>query len=615
MKLAFEQKVARAVVGYSLAIFLFVAICFFAVPGWFPTDVKLNLRNLTLIVATIFLYSMACLYLLIRVIRDRRRMIQNILLSDQDRNKVPVIYDEYQAADRYYRTLTDEVSTVEMEFSAKQRLLSELRERSRGLSEDCDEQNRLVEIEANGLNDFTNAFVSVMNTMDSLVWITDYEGVLQYANRNLLKLIPDAKVHTTTLYDILVADEEDIKLLRRRDFANVKWSLRAADGAFVEHTFSSTRYFEGNTINRLMFVADRNVAVDPSSTYIRINKNLNFINEISELIGREHNTQEYIHRILEKIGLFCQLSAVSIRLKDKTKSDELMYFASYRRRPDDIDESPYSIEASHLGFCFTRGEPVLLNSLTDMLFPDPRVEGILNKGNSLGLFPLKLQKETIGVLALIHDQAIDKDLLLLINSVTINLTIALEKILLIDELKSNYFKTVEAFFTAFEMKVNFLHGHSRRVARVALKMADHLYFDQDDKDNLYISALLHDVGKLSFEEQSLDSYFDSDVHGTLGRRMVEKVGFTRDVLEGVEFHHRDYIEGDRVQPLFAQFVRIANDFDNFFHIAPQQERAIKFLRGLSTQEYSPQLRGVLLDLVEHHFKDLMEIYEEVPDAL
>ena len=221
-------------------------------------------------------------------------------------------------------------------------------------------------------------------------------------------------------------------------------------------------------------------------------------------------------------------------------------------------------------------------------------------------------------MSILSDYDFDSESLILLDSISINVTIALEKILLYEQLKSNYFKTVEAFVTASEIKSDKYSGHSRRVAQICRIIAEKLYLNAKEVDEIYMAGLLHDVGKLAFSDNSLDYYFDIDNHGAIGKTMVERVGLTKDILEGIEFHHMNFdLKNSKdptinEQPYYAQIIRIANDFDLYMNYETTNIAKPSFvedMKDLIGTAYSPQFMRIIADILENESSLLLSIYQ------
>src|SRR5471030_1139844 len=70
------------------------------------------------------------------------------------------------------------------------------------------------------------------------------------------------------------------------------------------------------------------------------------------------------------------------------------------------------------------------------------------------------------------------------------------------KLKSN-FTTIKIFSSMLEMRANNASGHARLVANLARQIAIKLELDAKEVQDLFIAALLHDIGKIGFSDDML----------------------------------------------------------------------------------------------------------------
>lgn len=106
-------------------------------------------------------------------------------------------------------------------------------------------------------------------------------------------------------------------------------------------------------------------------------------------------------------------------------------------------------------------------------------------------------------------------------------------------------QTVEALTTAIEKRGAFTAGHERRVAALALAIADELGLDGDRREGLEHAALLHDIGELAVPPDILvrpGRLSGSELaiirtHPGHGHEILRDVDFPWPVAEIVRQHH------------------------------------------------------------------------------
>lgn len=136
--------------------------------------------------------------------------------------------------------------------------------------------------------------------------------------------------------------------------------------------------------------------------------------------------------------------------------------------------------------------------------------------------------------------------------------------------------TVESLIATVESKDTYTRGHSERVCKYSMSMAEELKLDSDTKRLLMVSSLLHDVGKIGIPDNILkkaslltsEEYEEMKLHPNLGVKIVSHLPNASRFISGVKHHHEkwdgtgypDGLVGEDI-PFFARIVAIADVFD------------------------------------------------------
>lgn len=136
--------------------------------------------------------------------------------------------------------------------------------------------------------------------------------------------------------------------------------------------------------------------------------------------------------------------------------------------------------------------------------------------------------------------------------------------------------TVRALTSAIDAKDRYTCGHSDRVARLSVRLAQQLGLPVRDIDTLYLGGLLHDIGKIGIDDHVLnkpgqltDDEFDHiKQHPEFGYQILQGVSQFQKILPIVLHHHeawngRGYPHGlaGEETPLMARIVAVADSFD------------------------------------------------------
>ena len=135
---------------------------------------------------------------------------------------------------------------------------------------------------------------------------------------------------------------------------------------------------------------------------------------------------------------------------------------------------------------------------------------------------------------------------------------------------------LDALVSSIDAKDPYTCGHSQRVARLAKRLAESMGLPSEQCDRIYLSGLLHDVGKIGVRESVLlkpgrltnEEYDKIKTHPETGARILRQVRQIQDVVPGVLHHHervdgRGYPHGlaGRDIPLMGRIVGLADSFD------------------------------------------------------
>lgn len=140
-----------------------------------------------------------------------------------------------------------------------------------------------------------------------------------------------------------------------------------------------------------------------------------------------------------------------------------------------------------------------------------------------------------------------------------------------------YEATVSSLIQAVETKDYYTRGHSERVSKASVMIAQQLRMRQDRLEMLRYAGMLHDVGKLGVPTKLLqktgplddDEFAAIRLHPTRGLDMVSGISFLEEAMLGIRHHHErvdgtgypDGLVGNGI-PEFARVIAVADAFDS-----------------------------------------------------
>jgi putative nucleotidyltransferase with HDIG domain len=168
---------------------------------------------------------------------------------------------------------------------------------------------------------------------------------------------------------------------------------------------------------------------------------------------------------------------------------------------------------------------------------------------------------------------------------------------------------VRAFTSAIDAKDPYTCGHSDRVARIAVRLAKEMGCDEDMLKTLYLSGLLHDIGKIGINDVVLhkpgklsnEEYQHIKTHVDIGYRILRDLGNFKDVLPVVLHHHESWdgggypekLDEDRI-PMAARIVAVADAYDAMSSDRPYREgmsedKIEQILRSGAGKQWDPKV--------------------------
>ena len=170
---------------------------------------------------------------------------------------------------------------------------------------------------------------------------------------------------------------------------------------------------------------------------------------------------------------------------------------------------------------------------------------------------------------------------------------------------------VFALARTVEAKSPYTHGHSERVMRYSLELADAVGVTSYDRELLRKGALLHDIGKISVPDAILDkpgklTLAEFEVvkgHAAQGAFIVEPLHALRETLPLIRSHHErldgkgypDGLRGEQIPPL-VRILSVADVYDALSSERPYRQ-SIPHQRCLEMLRENAQSGGLDAELV------------------
>ncbi|MEU8121893.1 HD-GYP domain-containing protein [Spirillospora sp. NPDC049024] len=178
--------------------------------------------------------------------------------------------------------------------------------------------------------------------------------------------------------------------------------------------------------------------------------------------------------------------------------------------------------------------------------------------------------------------------------------------------------TLAALCQAVETKDFYTRGHSERVSRGSVMIAQEIGMRADRVEAIRYAGMLHDVGKLGVPTKVLqksgslteEEFAAIQLHPMRGLEIVREIGFLDEALAGIMHHHekmngRGYpmgLAGDEI-PEFARVISVADAFDSMtstrsYRAARTKEEAVEELRRGMGDHFDPAMVEAFLRALE-----------------
>ncbi len=223
--------------------------------------------------------------------------------------------------------------------------------------------------------------------------------------------------------------------------------------------------------------------------------------EISKLLVTEIDLAHLFKIITEVLVKEFSVDRVSLMLIDEA-TGMLLIRASHGLSADVAVKARRKEGEGVAGLVLKYRKPMIISAGQH---PDPEVMAAINRENmpvSSMSVPLMGKNKLFGVLNVSKFSGApfsmsDLQIVLILSSQVVT---AMENATLYENLRENYFRTVQALVAAVEAKDAYTRWHSTNVAKYAVAVARDMGMNPSELEEIHIAAILHDMGKIGISE-------------------------------------------------------------------------------------------------------------------
>lgn len=175
--------------------------------------------------------------------------------------------------------------------------------------------------------------------------------------------------------------------------------------------------------------------------------------------------------------------------------------------------------------------------------------------------------------------------------------------------RSLFISSIRAFAAAIDAKDPYTRGHSERVAAYSRSIAFYMGLAKDIQEKVWISGVLHDVGKIGVQDSVLqkhgvltsEEFEQMKLHPVIGADIAEPISALKEMIPGIRWHHEawngtgypDRLKGEQI-PLLARIIGVADTFDAIttnrpYQTASSPEYAIETIKKLTGTKFDARV--------------------------
>lgn len=186
------------------------------------------------------------------------------------------------------------------------------------------------------------------------------------------------------------------------------------------------------------------------------------------------------------------------------------------------------------------------------------------------------------------------------------------------QLKNITLEAIQAIARTIDAKDEYTNGHSIRVGYYSKIIAENLHLSNDEVDNIYYIALLHDIGKIAIPDSILnkpgrltdEEFAIMKSHTVRGAKILNGISTIPQIIEGAKSHHEKYDGSGYPEGLRGEFIpyvaRIICCADCFDAMASKRvykepfalEKIISEFERCSGTQFDPHIAKVVVDLIK-----------------
>jgi len=340
-------------------------------------------------------------------------------------------------------------------------------------------------------------------------------------------------------------------------------------------------------------------------------RNLAAIYRILGAVGSTNDRRYLIEKSLDVVTEILRAERGFLFLTDDIKEWKVRPAAA-RNKKGKVEVSSSDANAPMINRVTREGVSVLSSGVPDEL----GIPGSANLAEgavvSALCVPLQSRERVFGVIYVDATAGIrdfEKEDVELLTAIGIHLGALMENIELSLRNQELFIGVIRTLVYIIEAKDKYTLGHSERVTRISLAVADEIGIDQKEREALRVAGLIHDIGKVIVPGEILnkpdgltrEEYSIIKKHPVIGYNFVEHLAGFKEVRNGILSHHERFdgkgypngLKGENI-PFIARIIAAADAFDAMTSDRPyrksfSEEHAIEELLANKGTQFDAQV--------------------------
>lgn len=564
-----------------------------------------------------------------------RRTAENIIAGHYD-SKIENINDELLSLNLSFNKMAALHQEKNEQFTEYAMTMLEKNEHLTKLNQQLESSYDQLKAITEMLEYSKDKYQALFDHIKEFIWVIDTEGMLTYANDIFHERLGYDKNELIGCHflDIFLRFDEELNFgketlidqLMRRDFNNLSLWMKTKQDQEILLSANSKRVFKNGLIEGTQGTA-RTVEFEDmlQNRVLRKNKEFEIIKEITWSLANNITLDSLLTNVVQKIEALFVSELCTIRI---VEGDQLVFKIGAGSLMDYARRDNFSIHDDFSGIAIKENKILKIRDFEHTQFYDKASLAVLfEQLHEVIVIPLENKGKIHGTINIGLSAPLSDAEVKIIKALANQASIGIEKVRLYDQLKEDYLNTIRALASAVEAKDKYTEGHSIRVSLIARRIGEALGLDNKGLEELEIAGMLHDIGKIGIQDDILtksgaltgDEYNTMKSHPALGKKILEPIGLSENIISAVYMHHKRYdlsgypeeVTMDHLS-LYPAVIGVADAFDAMTSKRTYSEEktleiAMDELRLYKGQQFSPEIVEALETIVATDKTSILKI--------